>query len=147
MKPFALTTVLRHRKSLEEQAIYSLVKAREAEQEAQRQVQEEEAILASLLETFSREQSLGIEVVKLAQFEQRIDLIAEQVAASKLLLQLKKTDVNRAQNFLISKSKDRKIMETLQQKQDDSWQQYLNQKETATLDEIAVIFHIDKNKE
>jgi flagellar export protein FliJ len=147
MKPFALTTVLRHRKSLEEQAIYSLVRAREAEQEAQRQVQEEEAILTSLLETFSREQSLGIEVVKLAQFEQRIDLIAEQVAASQLLLQLKKTEVNRAQDFLISKSKDRKIMETLQQKQDDSWQQYLNQKETATLDEIAVIFHIDKNKE
>lgn len=147
MKPFALTTVLRHRKSLEEQAIYSLVRAREAEQEAQRQVQEEEAILASLLETFSREQSLGIEVVKLAQFEQRIDLIAEQVAASKLLLQVKTTEVNRAQDLLISKSKDRKIMETLQQKQDDSWQQYLNQKETATLDEIAVIFHIDKNKE
>ncbi len=147
MKPFALTTVLRHRKSLEEQAIYSLVKAREAEQEAQRQVQEEEAILTSLLETFSREQSLGIEVVKLAQFEQRIDLIAEQLAASQLLLQLKKTDVNRAQDFLISRSKDRKIMETLQQKQDDTWQQYLNQKETATLDEIAVIFHIDKNKE
>ncbi len=147
MKPFALTTVLRHRKNLEEQAIYSLVKAREAEQEAQRQVQEEEAILASLLETFSKEQAMGIEVVKLAQFEQRIDLIEEQVAAAKLLLQLKKTDVNRAQNFLISKSKDRKIMETLQQKQDDSWQQHLNQKETATLDEIAVIFHIDKNKE
>ncbi len=147
MKPFALTTVLRHRKSLEEQAIYSLVKAREAELEAQRQVQEEEAILSSLLETFSREQSLGIEVVKLAQFAQRIDLIAEQVAASKLLLQVKKTEVNRAQDLLISKSKDRKIMETLQQKQDDSWQQYLNQKETATLDEIAVIFHIDKNKE
>lgn len=147
MKPFALTTVLKHRKSLEEQAIYSLVRAREAEQEAQRQVLEEETILASLLEAFSKEQSLGIEVVKLAQFEQRIDLIAEQLAASKLLLQLKKTEVNRAQDFLISKSKDRKIMETLQQKQDDSWQQYLNQKETATLDEIAVIFHIDKNKE
>jgi len=97
--------------------------------------------LETLIETLSREQTQGIEVVKLAQFEQRIDLIKQQVLALKLLLQKKKEGVTRAQEYLINKSKERKIMETLQQKQDDSWQQYLNQKETATLDEIAVIFH------
>lgn len=141
MKPFTLDTVLKHRKSLEEQAMYRLVKAREEENEIQNQLQTEESILAGLIETLSREQTLGIEVVKLAQFEQRIDLIKQQVLALKLLLQKKKEGVNRAQEHLISKSKDRKIMETLQQKQDESWRQYLNQKETATLDEIAVIFH------
>ena len=141
MKPFALDTVLKHRKNLEEQAIYRLVKAREEENEAQRQLQEDESILAILLETFSREQSQGIEVVRLTWFEQRIPLIEQQVAAARLLVQKKKEGVQRAQELLIRKSKERKIMETLQQKQDASWRQYLSQKETATLDEVAVIFH------
>lgn len=141
MKPFTLDTVLKHRKSLEEQAIYRLVKARQEEDEAQHQLQGEKSILAALIEAFSREQRLGIEVVKLAQFEQRITLIEKQVVTLQALLQKKKEGVNRAQEHLISKSKERKIMETLQQKQDESWRQYLNQKETATLDEIAVIFH------
>ncbi|MBW6521349.1 MAG: flagellar export protein FliJ [Desulfoarculaceae bacterium] len=141
MKPFTLDTVLKHRKTLEEQAIYRLVKARKEEAEAQRQLQEDESILATLIETFTSEQCLGIEVVRLAWFEQRIPLIEQLVAASQLLLKKKKEGSNRAQEQLIGKSKDRKIMETLQQKQDESWQQYLNKKETATLDEIAVIFH------
>jgi len=121
--------------------MYRLVKAREEENAAQRQLQEDESILATLLATFTREQSQGIEVVRLARFEQRIPLIEKQVAASRLLVQKKKEGVNRAQELLISKSKDRKIMEILQQKQDESWRQYLSQKETATLDEVAVIFH------
>ena len=82
-----------------------------------------------------------MEVVRLAWFEQRIPLIEKQVMALRVLLQKKKEGVNRAHKHLITKSKDRKIMETLQQKQDEAWQQYLNQKETATLDEIAVLFH------
>jgi flagellar FliJ protein len=141
MKPFSLDTVLKHRKSLENQAIQRLVKARAEENSAQHKLQVEEEILAALIETLAREQSLGIEVVKLAQFEQRINLIEKQVVALQTILQNKKEAVTRVQEQLISKSKDRKIMETLQEKQDEAWRQYLNQKETATLDEIAVIFH------
>jgi len=141
MKPFTLDAVLQHRKSLEDQVAYQLVKAREEARDAQRQLNEEKEILTFLVETMAREQTLGIEVVKLAQFEQRIILIGKQVQALQALLQKKQEAVNRAQKYLIAKSKDRKIMETLQQKQDEAWQQYLNKKETATLDEIAVIFH------
>ncbi|MBU0665444.1 MAG: flagellar export protein FliJ [Proteobacteria bacterium] len=141
MKPFSLDTVLNHRKNLETQAIQRLVKARTEEDSVQRQLSKEKEILTTLIETLAREQTLGIEVVKLAQFEQRINLIEKQVVALQTILQNKKEAVTRAQEQLISRSKDRKIMETLQEKQDEAWQQYLNQKETATLDEIAVIFH------
>lgn len=141
MKPFSLDTVLKHRKSLENLAIQRLVKARAEENSVQRQIKEEEEILTGLVESLAREQTLGIEVVKLAQFEQRINLIEKQIEALRVILQKKKETVTRAQEQLISKSKDRKIMETLQEKQDAAWQQYLSQKETATLDEIAVIFH------
>ena len=141
MKPFTLDAVLQHRKSLEDQAAYHLVKAREEERGAQRQLNDEEEILKALIETMAREQTLGIEVVKLAQFEQRIILIGKQVQTLQALLQKKQEALNRAQKYLIAKSKDRKIMETLQQKQNEAWRQYLNKKETATLDEVAVIFH------
>ncbi|MDO9043213.1 MAG: flagellar export protein FliJ [Desulfocapsaceae bacterium] len=141
MKPFTLDAVLQHRKSLEDQAAYHLVKAREEERDAQRQLNDEEEILKALIETMAREQTLGIEVVKLAQFEQRIILIGKQVQTLQALLQKKQEALNRAQKYLIAKSKDRKIMETLQQKQNEAWRQYLNKKETATLDEVAVIFH------
>jgi flagellar FliJ protein len=141
MKPFTLDAVLQHRKSLEDQAAYLLVKAREEERGAQRQLNDEEEILKALIETMAREQTFGIEVVKLAQFEQRIILIGKQVQTLQALLQKKQEALNRAQKYLIAKSKDRKIMETLQQKQNEAWRQYLNKKETATLDEVAVIFH------
>lgn len=141
MKPFSLNTVLKHRKSLEEQAMYRLVKAQEEENSVQHQLAKEEGILTTLIQALDREQSLGIEVVKLAQFEQRMRLVERQIKTLQLLLQKKKEAVSQAQQQLISRSKDRKIMETLQQNQNDAWQQYLNQKETATLDEIAVIFH------
>ncbi|MDO8948718.1 MAG: flagellar export protein FliJ [Desulfocapsaceae bacterium] len=141
MKPFTLDTVLKHRKNLETQAIQRLVKAREEKNNAQDQLNKEEGILVTLIETLNREQTLGIDVVKLVQFEQRINLIEKQVLVLRTILQKKNEALNQAQVRLISKSKDRKIMETLQQKQDQAWRQYLNQKETATLDEIAVIFH------
>lgn len=141
MKPFTLDTVLKHRKNLEIQAIQRLVKAREEKNNAQDQLNKEEGILANLIETLNREQTLGIDVVKLVQFEQRINLIEKQIPVLRTILQKKNEAVNQAQGHLISKSKDRKIMETLQQKQDQAWQQYMNHKETAILDEIAVIFH------
>jgi flagellar FliJ protein len=141
MKPFSLVTVLKHRKSLEDQAIYRLAKAREEENRALQQLADEEQILAVLIDTLTQEQSMGIEVVKLARYEQRIILLEKQIVTLRAILHKKKEEVSRAQNHLLSRSKDRKIMETLQQKQDEAWQLFLKQKETATMDEIAVIFH------
>jgi flagellar FliJ protein len=141
MKPFSLVTVLKHRKSLEDQAIYRLAKAREEENRALQQLADEEQILAVLIDTLTQEQSMGIEVVKLARYEQRIILLEKQIVTLRAILHKKKEELSRAQNHLLSRSKDRKIMETLQQKQDEAWQLFLKQKETATMDEIAVIFH------
>jgi flagellar export protein FliJ len=141
MKPFSLLTVLKHRKILEDQAIHRLVQAQEAEQNAQRQLNDNEEILTNLIETLAREQINGIEVMKHAQFEQRILLLEKQRLTLQTILRGKKEEVSRAQKHLVSRSKDRKIMETLQTKQNEAWQLYQHQKETATLDEIAVLFH------
>jgi len=141
MKPFSLDTVLNHRKSLEDQAIYRLAEAREEERRAQQQLADEEMRLATLIDAFTREQAVGIEVVKLARYEQRIILLEKQIVTLRAILRQKKEEVNRARNHLLARSKDRKIMETLRQKQNEAWQLFLKQKETATLDEVAVIFH------
>lgn len=141
MKPFSLNTVLNHRKNLENQAIHQLAKAQEEESSVRQQLLKEENSLSNLIAAMANEQAQGIEVVKLSQFEQRIILIENQVQDLRSLLQKKKEKVNQAHGHMVARSKERKIMETLQQKQNEAWQQYLMQKETATLDEIAVIFH------
>jgi len=41
----------------------------------------------------------------------------------------------------MKKAKDRQVMEKLKERQNADWQQYLNKKEAAMLDEIAIIFH------
>lgn len=141
MKPFSLVTVLKHRKILEDQAIQRLVQAREEEKSARHQLNEHQEVLATLIKTLTEEQASGIEVVRLARFEQRINLIETQILSLEAVVREKQKKVTQAQNYLITRSKERKIMETLQQKQDGAWRQSLTHKENSTLDEIAVIFH------
>jgi flagellar FliJ protein len=141
MKPFSLLTVLKHRKILEDQAIRHLIQAQEAEQSARQQLRENEETLAQIIKTLAGEQIHGIEVIRQAQFEQRILLLEKQRLTLQTILRGKKEEVSRARRHLISRSKDRKIMETLQTKQNEAWQLHLHRKETAVLDEIAVIFH------
>jgi flagellar protein FliJ len=141
MKPFTLDTVLRHRKTLEEQAIFQLVKAREEEKNAQAQLDQEFDILKNLLSSLEKKQQQGIEITELARFEQRIILVEKQVNTLQTLLKKHQEHVRKAHELLITRSRERKIMETLQQKQNKAWQQYLNKQETTALDEIAVIFH------
>jgi flagellar export protein FliJ len=144
MKPFSLLTVLKHRKILEDQAVLQLIQAQEAEQFARQQLRVNEESLTQLVKTLAGEQIHGIEVTKQAQFEQRILLLEKQRLTLQTILRAKKEEVSRAQKHLISRSQDRKMLETLQTKQNEAWQLHRHRKETATLDEIAVIFHARK---
>lgn len=141
MKPFALEPLLKHRKTREEQAMYVLAKAQDEEMRVQAQLNHETNVLESLLESLANEQVQGIEVGRQAWFEQRIELVSQQVQAWKLQLQKKQERVLQAREQLISRSQELKIMETLRDKQNQAWQQYLHHKETTNLDEIATIFH------
>jgi len=102
---------------------------------------EEENGYAHLLVTLERLQTEGIDILDLIRYEDQILFTKNRIISIKKTLSEKIARVANEREHLIQRSKERKIMEKLKEKQNQSWQEYLNKKEAALLDEIAIIFH------
>lgn len=141
MKPFSLDTVLNYRKRLEDIAKNRLFEAQTAKRKVQEKLIEEEQSYTELLETLYRRQTEGIDILDLIRYEDQIRFSKNRIVAIKKTLAEKNTRVVEEREQLIRRSKERKIMEKLKEKQNQAWQEHLNKKEAALLDEIAIIFH------
>ncbi len=141
MKPFSLETVLDYRKRLEDIAKNRLFEAQSEKQKVQDKLRQEETSYAHLLETLDRLQTEGIAILELIRYEDQILFTKHRIVAIQKTLSEKITRVAAEREHLVKRSKERKIMEKLKEKQNRSWQEYLNKKEAALLDEIAIIFH------
>jgi len=141
MKPFALHAVLKYRRQLVDAAQKRLFQAQEKEaklKEALRLVEEE---LAELYAGLQRENEQGITVDRLVLFDHRIDLVKEQVARRKTELEKQQLLVAQKRQQLVKASKDRKIIEKLEEQQNAAYKKYIEKKEAGMLDEIAVLSH------
>ena len=141
MKPFSLDTVLNYRVQLEKIAKNRLYAADKKRAEVFLQVQQKETGCNTLINDLGRLQSQGIEVLEMIRYEERISVEKSELETLKKILIEKEANVLRERENTIKRSKERKVMEKLKEKQNATWQQYLNKKEAALLDEIAVIFH------
>ncbi|MDP3481167.1 MAG: flagellar export protein FliJ [Desulfoprunum sp.] len=141
MKPFSLHTVLSYRKRLEDIAKNRLFEAQTEKQKVQDKLTEEENGYTQLLVTLERLQTEGIDILDLIRYEDQILFTKNRIISIKKTLSEKIARVANEREHLIQRSKERKIMEKLKEKQNQSWQEYLNKKEAALLDEIAIIFH------
>ncbi len=141
MKPFSLETVLGYRKRLEDIAKNRLFKAQTEKQQVQDKLSQEQTGYTHLIETLDRRQTEGIEILDLIRYEDQIQFTKNRIIAIKKTLSEKTARVVVEREQLIQRSKERKIMEKLKEKQNQSWQEHLNKKEAALLDEIAIIFH------
>jgi flagellar protein FliJ len=141
MKPFSLDTVLKYRIQLEKIAMNRLYAAEKKRAEALLQLQQKETACKSLINDLATFQSQGMNVVEMIRYEERIDVEKNELDILKITLAEKKEKVLRERENTIKRSTDRKVMEKLKEKQNAAWQHYLNKKEAALLDEIAVIFH------
>jgi len=141
MKPFSLDTVLKYRVQLEKIAKNRLYAAEKKRAEALLQLQQKETVCKTLINDLARLQSQGIDVVEMIRYEERIDVEKNELDILRITLAEKEEKVLRERENTIKRSKDRKVMEKLKEKQNAAWQHYLNKKEAALLDEIAVIFH------
>ena len=141
MKPFSLDSVLKYRVQLEKIAKNRLYEAEKKRAEALLQLQQEETIFKTLIADLAGLQSQGMDVVEMIRYEERITLIKNEVNNLRTTLAEKEKAVLRERENTLHKSKERKVMEKLKERQNIAWQQYLNKKEAAMLDEIAVIFH------
>jgi flagellar protein FliJ len=141
MKPFSLDTVLNYRVQLEKIAKNRLHAAEKKRAETLLQLQQKEALFNILVGDLARLQSQGMDVVEMIRYEERINVEKNELDLLKNTLVEREETVLRERENTITKSKERKVMEKLKEKQNTAWQHYLNKKEAALLDEIAVIFH------
>jgi flagellar protein FliJ len=141
MKPFSLDTVLKYRVQLEKIAKNRLYEAEKKRAEVFLQLQQKKAIFKTLINDLARLQSQGMDVVEMIRYEERIDLIKNELGILQNSLAEKEKTVLHERENTLQKSKERKVMEKLKERQNTAWRQYLNKKEAALLDEIAVIFH------
>ena len=146
MKPFTLSTVLKYRQQLEDTAVIKLM-------EAQQEMEGKLALLAkteneyhTLLQSYSKIQERGMSIADLLGYENRLVWLKEKKATYSRDVDLAKEKVERKRQIVVSRSRDKKALEQLKTHQDKAWQQHIEKKETAYLDEISVIAHLRKEQ-
>lgn len=140
-KPFTLDTVLRYRKRLEDVAKNRFFEAKKFHAIIQVKLVNETEKLHTLINQSELLQAEGIEITKLILYEEKISTAQKNVAAIKKTTQEKAKLVRLEQENLLRRSREYQVMERLKYEQNMSWQQHLDKKEAAMLDEIAVMRH------
>lgn len=137
MKKFSLQTVLDYRKRLEDLAQYRFTEAKYVLQTVEQKLQDAKILLSQLVEETEKRQFEGIEITQLIRYEERISAQKLIISAINKNLTEKQQLVEQEKTKLLQRSKDRQIMERLQETQNRAWKEYINKKEAAMLDEIA----------
>lgn len=141
MKPFSMHAVLKFRKQLEDSARQQLYQALELEARLLEATMQTEDALSGLHRDAQRDKELGTSIDRMLLFEYRIDLVKQQLAAQRSDLEKQQAQVSIKRQQLVKASRDRKVMEKLKEQQNAAYVKYLDKKEMAMLDEIAVLSH------
>lgn len=141
MKPFSLHSVLRYRQRLEDTAVTRL-------NDARHQLAEKESILTKAqheyslnLKAYQKMQRQGIIIEDLLRYEQHLVVLQEKVDNLSTECESARQNVEQKRKVVIGRSKDKKVLEQLQLRQDRAYEKYLAKKETSLLDEMAVLAH------
>lgn len=141
MKPFSLHAVLKFRHQLETRALQQLAQAMEVEQQLREALEATEQDLGELYVALQRDKEQGTSVDRLILFDQRIDLVKQEVHQRKKALEKQQGQVAKRRQHMVKASKERKIIEKLKEQQNDAYKKHLDKLEAGMLDEIAVLSH------
>lgn len=141
MKPFSLNNVLAYRKRLEDIAQNRFFEAKKVHLLVEQKLAEENGILSDLTGRSEHLQTEGVNIIELIRYEERILQIKANILAIAKNLAEKAEILKREHQNLINRARERQIMERLKERQDRAWATYLDKKETAMLDEIAILRH------
>lgn len=141
MKPFSLTAVLQYRRQLEDAAATRLVHAQLELQEKQKEYDEVVDRYTKLLARLDQLQDGGITVGDLLQYENHLSWLKGQQKKVADELHSATVKVRQKRRLVVDRRRDKKILEKLKDKQNREWRKYLEKKEAAQLDEIAVLAH------
>lgn len=146
MKPFSMHAVLKYRQQLEDTARQILYQALELEARLLEITMQTEEELAALYRDTQRDREQGTSVDRMLLFEYRIDLIKQQLEVQRSDLEKQQAQVAKKRQQLIRASRDRKVIEKLQEQQNAAYAKFLEKKEMVLLDEIAVLSHERKHR-
>lgn len=139
MEPFKLHTVLKYRKQLENRAMHAYFEALEEEAQALAVYRQHQEELEQLYTTLQSDRDQGTTVTRLILMENRITIVKEHLAQAEEQLSEAKKKLTMKKTALIEAGKDRRIIEKLEEKQNETYRRYLERKERIMLDELAVI--------
>ena len=146
MKPFTLENVLAYRKRLEDIAHHRFLEAKTVHRRVEEKLAEENTILAELAGRSDHLQSEGVSITELIRYEERILQVKANARAITKTLAEKAEIVLREHQNLINRVKERQIMDRLKERQNKAWTAFLDKKDTAMLDEIAILRHDSENR-
>ena len=141
MKPFKLNVVLQQRQIKKDEAQKRLADAQTQKDTVQNIYTTKQRDLTTLNQDIRRLQDEGIVVHELISFEQRTNYLQEELIKIRKNLKTKEKIVADQRQHLIECARQHKIMEELRDKQNRAYRQFLDKKEAAMLDEIAVVRH------
>lgn len=140
-KPFTLDTVLNYRKRLEDVAKNRFFEAKRIHAIIREKLVSEKNILSTVILECEELQINGVEITKLILFEEKISTSQKNILAIEKNIQEKAKLVDQEKANLLMRSREYQVMERLKVEQNDSWRQYLDKKEAAMLDEVAIMRH------
>lgn len=140
-KPFTLDTVLNYRKRLEDVAKSRFFEAKKIHAIIREKLVSEKNILSTFILECEELQVNGVEITKLILFEEKISAAQKNVLAIEKNIQEKAKLVDQEKANLLMRSREYQVMERLKVEQNNSWRQYLDKKEAAMLDEVAIMRH------
>ena len=140
MKPFNLETVLKYRLRLKDIAINSFQRAQYKRKEAYDAMIEKQNEYRNLLEAIETLETSGVTVEEHILYRNRSDGVEVELRKRQDILKKQNEKVVLERKQLIKRSKEAQVLEKLKEKQNLEYQSFINKKESAMLDEIAVLY-------
>ncbi len=143
-KPFSLHSILKFRKRKEDLAQDQFLRARLAVEQARDNLETTKQEINSLTTSLEEKQVTGMLVDDLARYEERIQYTQSHIKQLQDTLARKEILAQKKRLHLLEKAKEHKTLTMLKDQQDAAWKEFIEKKEAAILDEIAILHH-DRN--
>lgn len=140
-KAFSLDSILKYRKREKDLALEKVVRAQLAVKLAIKTLDTAQNDLQTLIVELESKQFKGISIEDLSRYEERIQYQRGEILTLKKNHESKQKILQQKQLKLLEKAKDHKTLTALKEQQNRTWKEYINKKEAAMLDEIAILHH------
>jgi flagellar FliJ protein len=140
-KPFSMDTVLKVRKREEDLAQQKFMQAMDLQRDTENILSSAKNNQQTIITMLEKKQQEGILAMELRRFEEKIEYNYKQIETLLQSVQEKKKITEKKREALVKKSQEYNMLKTLKEKQNRAWEKYLEKKEAAMLDEIAILHH------